>query len=139
MAKTFLDSTLTVIPHKSLKCSRGVIHESDLLCASEAEIPEGHSHQGVTQVGKITILRESKRLLTKHIILTFNSPKLPTSIKAKYLNYQIRPYGQNPLRCFKCQRFGHSQTAYRGLLTCSRCTCSRCALLDMRPQIAVWS
>ncbi|GFU05706.1 uncharacterized protein TNCV_1005011 [Trichonephila clavipes] len=25
------------------------------------------------------------------------------------------------LRCFKCQRFGHSQTACRGQLTCSRC------------------
>ncbi|GFW74977.1 uncharacterized protein TNCV_2678451 [Trichonephila clavipes] len=30
MAKTFLDSTLTVTPHKSLNCSRGVISESDL-------------------------------------------------------------------------------------------------------------
>ncbi|GFU59102.1 RNase H domain-containing protein [Trichonephila clavipes] len=27
----------------------------------------------------------------------------------------------NPLRCFKCQRFEHSQTACRGQLTCSRC------------------
>ncbi|GFS52810.1 uncharacterized protein TNCV_3122131 [Trichonephila clavipes] len=27
----------------------------------------------------------------------------------------------NPLRCFKCQRFGHSQTSCRGQLTCSRC------------------
>ncbi|GFW96586.1 uncharacterized protein TNCV_2846431 [Trichonephila clavipes] len=30
MAKTFLDSTLTVTPHKSLNCSRGVIYESEL-------------------------------------------------------------------------------------------------------------
>ncbi|GFV80680.1 putative RNA-directed DNA polymerase from transposon BS [Trichonephila clavipes] len=43
MAKTFLDSTLTVTPHKSLNCSRGVISESDLLCASETEIFEGLS------------------------------------------------------------------------------------------------
>ncbi|GFX63218.1 uncharacterized protein TNCV_3895431 [Trichonephila clavipes] len=27
----------------------------------------------------------------------------------------------NHLRCFKCQRFGHSQTSCRGQLTCSRC------------------
>ncbi|GFX87678.1 uncharacterized protein TNCV_2465711 [Trichonephila clavipes] len=49
MAKTFLDSTLTVTPHKSLNCSRGVISESDLLCASETEILKGLSDQGVTQ------------------------------------------------------------------------------------------
>ncbi|GFW20864.1 uncharacterized protein TNCV_1050851 [Trichonephila clavipes] len=49
MAKTFLDSTLTVTPHKSLNCSRGVISESNLLCASEAEILEGLCDHGVTQ------------------------------------------------------------------------------------------
>ncbi|GFU62286.1 uncharacterized protein TNCV_2108591 [Trichonephila clavipes] len=100
---------------------RGVISESDLLCTSEAEILEGLSDQGVTQVRRITILRESKRLPTKHLILTFNSPKLPSTIKAGYLNCRIRPYIPNPLRCFKCQRFGHSQTYCRGQLTCSRC------------------
>ncbi|GFS48922.1 uncharacterized protein TNCV_3668461 [Trichonephila clavipes] len=37
------------------------------------------------------------------------------------MNCKIRPYIPNPLRCFKCQRFGHSQTSCRGQLTCSRC------------------
>ncbi|GFX19445.1 uncharacterized protein TNCV_3051031 [Trichonephila clavipes] len=48
-------------------------------------------------------------------------PKLPTTVKAGYLNCKIRAYISNPLRCFKCQRFGHSQIACRGQLTCSRC------------------
>ncbi|GFW73646.1 uncharacterized protein TNCV_1541011 [Trichonephila clavipes] len=122
LAKTFIDSTLTVTPHKSLNCCRGVISEPDLLLASEAEIFEGLSDQGVAQVRRITILRDSTRLPTKHIILTFNSPKLPTTIKAGYLNCKIRSYVPNPLRCFKCQRFGHSQSSCRGQLTCSRCT-----------------
>ncbi|GFV89830.1 uncharacterized protein TNCV_4690591 [Trichonephila clavipes] len=43
------DSPLTVTPHKPLNSSRGVISESDLLCASETEILEGLSDQGVTQ------------------------------------------------------------------------------------------
>ncbi|GFV68801.1 uncharacterized protein TNCV_1969731 [Trichonephila clavipes] len=42
-------------------------------------------------------------------------------IRADYLNCKIRPYIPNTLRCFKCQRFGHSQTSCRGQLTCSRC------------------
>ncbi|GFV18266.1 hypothetical protein TNCV_252271 [Trichonephila clavipes] len=49
------------------------------------------------------------------------SPTLPQTIKAGYLNCKIRPYIPNPLRCFKCQSFGHSKTACRGQLTCSRC------------------
>ncbi|GFT48466.1 uncharacterized protein TNCV_3822511 [Trichonephila clavipes] len=48
-------------------------------------------------------------------------PTLPKTIKAGYLNRKIRPYIPNPLRCFQCQRFRHSQTACRGQLTCSRC------------------
>ncbi|GFY18764.1 RNA-directed DNA polymerase from mobile element jockey [Trichonephila clavipes] len=62
----------------------------------------------------------AKVIPTKDLILTFNTPKLPTTIKAGYLNCKIRPYIPNPLRCFKCQRFGHSRTSCRGQLICSR-------------------
>ncbi|GFS55670.1 uncharacterized protein TNCV_131791 [Trichonephila clavipes] len=49
LARTFIDYTLTVTPHKSLNSCRGVISEPDLLCASEAEILEGLSDHGVNQ------------------------------------------------------------------------------------------
>ncbi|GFV06215.1 uncharacterized protein TNCV_3781621 [Trichonephila clavipes] len=99
----------------------GVISEPDLLTTSESEILEGFSYQGAIQVRRITIKKNTTVFPTKHLILTFNSPNLPTSIKAGYLNCKIRPYIPNPLRCFKCQRFGHSQTSCRGQLICSRC------------------
>ncbi|GFV55966.1 uncharacterized protein TNCV_249621 [Trichonephila clavipes] len=121
MAKTFLDSTLTVTPYKSLNSSQGVISEPDLLCASGTEILEGFSDQGVTQVRRLTLKKDSTRLPTKHAILIFNSSKLPATIKAGYLNCKIRPYIPNPLGCFQCQRFRNSQTSCRGQLTCSRC------------------
>ncbi|GFV61769.1 uncharacterized protein TNCV_189261 [Trichonephila clavipes] len=124
LAKSFLNSPVTVFPHKSLNSCRGVISEPDLLGTSDSEILEGFSGQGVTQVRRITIKKKKKDstiIPTKHLILTFTSPTLPQTIKAGYLNCKIRPYIPNPLRCFKCQRFGHSQTACRGQLTCSRC------------------
>ncbi|GFY05492.1 putative RNA-directed DNA polymerase from transposon X-element [Trichonephila clavipes] len=43
LTKPFLDCPLTVNLHKSLNSCRGVISETDLLCASEAEILEGLS------------------------------------------------------------------------------------------------
>ncbi|GFS74375.1 uncharacterized protein TNCV_969861 [Trichonephila clavipes] len=121
LANTFLDSPVTICPHKSLNTSRGVISESDLLSTPESEILEGFSDQGVIQVRRITIKKDATIIPTKHLILTFNRPKLPPAIKAGYLNCKIRPYIPNPLRCFKCQRFGHSQTSCRSQLTCSRC------------------
>ncbi|GFT38375.1 uncharacterized protein TNCV_3064291 [Trichonephila clavipes] len=121
LAKSFLDCPLTASPHKSLNSGRGVISEPDLLCTSDAEILEVFSYQGVVQVRRITLKKDAAIIPTKHTILTFNSPKLPTTIKASYFNCKIRPYIPNPLRCFKCQRFGHSQNSCRGQLTCSRC------------------
>ncbi|GFW90024.1 putative RNA-directed DNA polymerase from transposon BS [Trichonephila clavipes] len=121
LAKSFLDSPVNISPHKSLNTSRGVISEPDLLTTTEAEILEGFSDQDVIQVRRITIKKDNSVIPTKHLILTFNSPTQPKIIKAGYLNCKIRPYILNPLRCFKCQRFGHSQTSCRGQLTCSRC------------------
>ncbi|GFS53294.1 RNA-directed DNA polymerase from mobile element jockey [Trichonephila clavipes] len=38
-----------------------------------------------------------------------------------YLRCSVRPYIPNPLRCFQCQRFGHSKPTCRGKPTCARC------------------
>ncbi|GBO11583.1 hypothetical protein AVEN_202519-1 [Araneus ventricosus] len=45
----------------------------------------------------------------------------------------VRPFIPNPLRCFKCQRFGHSQTNCRGTLTCARCAEKGRMSLQWRP------
>ncbi|GFS64197.1 uncharacterized protein TNCV_3945441 [Trichonephila clavipes] len=130
LAKSFLTSPLTVSPHKTLNSCRGVISEPDLLTTPDAEILDGFSNQGVIQVRRITIKKDTTVITIKHIILTFSSPNLPKTIKAGYLNCKIRPYIPNPLRCFKCQRFGHSQTSCRGQLTCSRCASAGHASTD---------
>ncbi|GBN11757.1 hypothetical protein AVEN_272693-1 [Araneus ventricosus] len=71
-------------------------------------------------VRRISIRRDGQLLNTKHLILTFSSAKLPEYIKAGYMRLSVRLYIPNPLRCFKCQRFGHSKTSCRGTLTCAR-------------------
>ncbi|GBN71255.1 hypothetical protein AVEN_229703-1 [Araneus ventricosus] len=43
------------------------------------------------------------------------------SVTAGYIKLTVRPYIPNPLRCFKCQRFGHSKAFCRGTFTCARC------------------
>ncbi|GFW62641.1 RNase H domain-containing protein [Trichonephila clavipes] len=121
LAKSFLDYPANTTPHKSLNSSRGVISEPDLLTTSDAEILEGFFDQGVIQDRRKTIKKDSNIIPTKHLILTFNNSKLPTTVKDGYLNCKIRAYIPNPLRCFKCQRFGHSQITCRGQMTCSRC------------------
>ncbi|GFY07470.1 uncharacterized protein TNCV_5086551 [Trichonephila clavipes] len=128
--KTFLNSPVNIYPHKTLNSCRGIISERDLLTTTDAEILDGFSGQDVIQVRRITIRRDAVIIPAKHFILTFKSPKLLTTIKAGYLNCRIRPYIPNPLSCFKCQRFGHSQTSCHGQQTCSRCASARHSSTD---------
>ncbi|XP_023212611.1 uncharacterized protein LOC111641285 [Centruroides sculpturatus] len=119
--KTLGEMEVTVTPHVSLNSSRGVISEIDLISEDESDIQIGLSDQGVTAVRRISIRRDGKLIPTKHLILTFNKPTLPSVITAGYLRCPVRPYVPNPLRCFKCQRFGHSQTSCRGKSICAQC------------------
>ncbi|GBN70432.1 hypothetical protein AVEN_199369-1, partial [Araneus ventricosus] len=121
----FVDSRLSrvnVSVHRGLNSSRGVVSEKELVGSSDTEILEELSSQGVTAVRRINIKREGKLIPTKHIILTFNSTKLPSTIKAGFLSCPVKPYIPNPIRCFNCQRFGHSKAVCRGRLTCSKCS-----------------
>ncbi|XP_023221114.1 uncharacterized protein LOC111622892 [Centruroides sculpturatus] len=115
------DIIITITPHTNLNSSRGVISETDLMSEDESDIQIGLSDQGVTAVRRISIRRDGKLIPTKHLILTFNKPTLPSSVVAGYLRCPVRPYIPNPLRCFKCQWFGHSQTSCRGKKACAQC------------------
>ncbi|GFW03221.1 uncharacterized protein TNCV_158401 [Trichonephila clavipes] len=112
---------ITVVPHNSLNYSRGVISTADLLNVSTDEIKENMQDPKVCDVRRITIRWDGQVLNTKHLILTFLTPELPQSVKATYLHCPVRPYISNQIRCFQCQRFGHSKTVCGGQPTCSRC------------------
>ena len=94
---------IKVSAHTSLNSWKGVISSRDLEGVSEDEMLENLSSQKVSAVK------------------TFSKPLLPDSIKAGYLKITIVPFIPNPLRCFKCYRYGHGENACRGKVTCARC------------------
>ncbi|XP_055936856.1 uncharacterized protein LOC129966457 [Argiope bruennichi] len=118
--KSFGPIPVTITPHGSMNSSRGVITCGELFNVPLEEITEKLQNQGVTHVRRIAIRRDGQLQNTKHLILTFHSPKLRDSIKAGYMKLPVRPYIPNPLRCFKCQRFGHSKTNCREHTSFSR-------------------
>ncbi|GBN22689.1 hypothetical protein AVEN_68028-1 [Araneus ventricosus] len=119
--KNFSNIPISVSPHASLNSSKGVITCGELLNVATEEILKELQSQGVSHVRRISIRRDGQLLNTKHLILTFDSAKLPEHIKVEYMRLSVRAYIPNPLRCFQCQRFGHSKTSCRGTLTCARC------------------
>ncbi|GFN92606.1 RNA-directed DNA polymerase from mobile element jockey [Plakobranchus ocellatus] len=77
---TFLDTPVTVSPHKSLNSSKGIIRSRDLRCRSEEEMVEELS--GVTHARRIKVCRGEGKIQTDTVILTFDSPKSPSRICA---------------------------------------------------------
>ncbi|XP_055926917.1 uncharacterized protein LOC129958449 [Argiope bruennichi] len=119
--KALASISISVKPHNSLNMSKGVITCGELLNIPVDEIVHEMKSQGVVDVRRITIWRDGQRLETKHHILTFKTTNLPEFAYAGYIKLPVRPYIPNPLRCFQCQRFGHSKANCRGSLTCARC------------------
>ena len=79
------------------------------------------SSQGVSAVKRIHIRRNNELVPTNTFILTVCKPLLPDSVKDGYLNISVVPFILNPLRCFKCNRYGHGENTCRGKVTCARC------------------
>lgn len=130
------DTTVTISVHRSLNTSRGGISEEDFLGLSDKELLEGFQDQDVIKVQRIVIRRNDQEVPTKHVVLSFGTSEMPTSLEAGYVKINIRPYIPNPRRCFKCQRFGHASHSCRGKETCAKCsendyTAINCASLPL--------
>src|SRR5277367_5641063 len=108
--------------HRALNTCKGVITVDELLDVPDADILEGLRDKFVSHVKRIHIRKDGVFQPTKSIIVTFALRKVPASIKVGYLNCPVRTYVPNPLRCFKCQKYGHSQPSCMGSLVCARCS-----------------
>ena len=73
----------------------------------DEEILEGLKDEGVIKLDRISIFRDGQRKPTGTFILTFQSQTLP-----KYMN---------PVRCYKCQKFGHTKFNCRKNEVCTKC------------------
>ncbi|XP_055944315.1 uncharacterized protein LOC129975286 [Argiope bruennichi] len=115
---------VNVSVHISSNFSRGVISEHGLKNHTESEQVQELSEQKVCAARRIYMKRDGQLIPTQHVVLTFSTTDLPKFIKAGYLRCTVNPYIPNPDRCFKSQKFGHSQQACRVLKICAKCSVS---------------
>lgn len=111
--------------HESLNFTKGIIFCNDLINLSNEDLLDEFKLQHVVEIYRIqkrSQLQKDTFEPTSGLILTFNLPSLPEIIKAGYLNIQVRQYIPNPLRCRKCQVFGHSKNSCQNVQTCDICT-----------------
>lgn len=121
--KSFGNTQVKAFGHKSLNYSKGVIFCPELSMVSEDELKTELNSQNVCDAHRIVNRKNGQMINTNLIILTFNVPNMPKEIKAGYLKLNVRPYVPNPLRCFRCQKFGHSKTSCRSKQEiCAKCS-----------------
>ena len=104
-----------------MNTSKGVIRCRDLAGVSDEEILRELKQHGVDAAKRIIVKKDGKTIETDTIVLTFNKPTLPTKIPVAYLMVKVDVYVPNPLRCFRCQQFGHIQSRCRQTAACGRC------------------
>ncbi|XP_012938974.1 uncharacterized protein LOC106012003 [Aplysia californica] len=110
---------VSVEPHRSLNTSRGVVKSRDLDGCTEEEMVQ--EIEGVTHARRVIVRRDGKEIRTNTWILSFDCPRPPTKLTIEYLELEVKPYIPNPMRCFNCQRFGHTKLRCRRNAVCPRC------------------
>ncbi|GBN12286.1 hypothetical protein AVEN_199457-1 [Araneus ventricosus] len=80
-AKTFLDLPVIITPHKTLNLCRGFVSDDEILFSSDEEILKGLSSRSVVNVRRILTKKGTVTIPTKHVILTFSTTVLSSSIK----------------------------------------------------------
>lgn len=97
-----------ITAHRYLNFSKGVVYCRDLLNCSTDDLLNELTGEGVTEIKRISVKRDGELVETGTHILTFNKPVLPKRIKVAFYSLVVRPFIPAPLRCFRCQKFGHT-------------------------------
>ena len=119
--KTFHTTKCIAYPHEKLNTSNGVIRSRELALATEDAIASALGKQGVTNINRIFIRKGEQRIQTNTYILIFNKPRTPKEVKITYCLERVEQYVPAPLRCVKCQKYGHHREAWRGRQACAKC------------------
>ena len=118
---TFCGKKVTVSLHQGRNSTKGTVFAPELRHMSEDEILSDLRGDGVTHIRRLTTFKDGQRRDTSLLVLTFNSTSLPEKINIGWLRKDVRIFIPNPLRCFKCHRFGHGSSTCRQLARCQRC------------------
>ncbi|XP_062542511.1 uncharacterized protein LOC134210481 [Armigeres subalbatus] len=99
--------TVKVYEHKTLNSSKVVIVCRDLKEVSDDELLENLSSQRVTEVKQLMKMRDNVKTPMGVFVLTLKGKPPPKEVKIGYTVLETRPWYPNPMRCFKCLKFGH--------------------------------
>ncbi|XP_055694943.1 uncharacterized protein LOC129796824 [Lutzomyia longipalpis] len=121
--KTLAGKSVKISWHPSMNKCKGIIACYDWTYIPLAELKEELKAFNISDVNAIKRKVEGGKMVdTGTFIVTFDSPKLPESIDAFYYPLKVKVFVPNPMRCFKCQKYGHFMDKCRmAKKICAKC------------------
>ena len=113
---------ITVRTHPTKGFAMGVITVPDLSDVEEDDILEELRDQGVQKVRRLVRKESGNSVPTDTLVLSFVGEQLPEKVRVAWRNVKVRQYVPNPVRCFKCQEYGHMASSCKGKERCARCS-----------------
>ena len=114
----FVDWSVRVSIHKGLNLSRGIICCCELTAWWKQKWrttgtgccwgPQGDGEK-----------RDTEKVPTNTLFLTFNTPEMPKEIMVSYLKVSL--FVLNLMRCFNCNKFGHTSQCCKVPAKCQWC------------------
>jgi len=103
--------------------ARGVIYNVPLDISTD-DLVACLASQGVKSVKRFRFKSSDSSELkdSKSVFLQFDTAVVPGEVKIGYLFFRVKQHVPRPLRCFKCNRYGHVAGHCRGKLRCSMCS-----------------
>ena len=76
---------------------------------------------GVVGVNRVTLKKEGKVIPTNTLFMAFGSLDLLKEITVGYLKVKVALFVPNPMRCFNCNKFGHTSQRCKVAAKCPDC------------------
>ena len=126
-----LDALLAIdrLGQKAVKCTvfnqfskvKGVISPVSKEL-TEDEIKKNIKGCDVLEVKRLKSTRGGVKSDSLAVLLTMKGSKLPGKVFVGFNGLSVREFIPPPLRCFRCQKFGHVAAVCKGKQTCGRCS-----------------
>lgn len=118
--KSMLGQTVSCIIYKRAWL-KGVISGIPIEVSTDT-LKSNISGAKVTEAKRLKCVRNKEKVDSLSVVLQFEEEKMPERVYIGYVSYLVRAYVPPPVRCFKCQKYGHVAAVCKGNQRCARCS-----------------